>query len=42
MTDPLYRFTPPNILLDLNLNINLNPETKVHDDKYNVKYRYFI
>ena len=41
MTDPLYSSTPPapNLLLDLNLNMNLNPKTTVHDDMYNVKYR---
>ena len=41
MTDPLYSSTPapPNTLLDLNLNMNLNPETAMHDDMYNIKYR---
>ena len=40
MTDPLYRPTsaPPNSLLDLNLNMNLNPKITVHDDMYDVKY----
>ena len=43
MTDPLLRPThaPSNLLLDLNLNMNLNHETKMHDNTYNVKYRQF-
>ena len=38
--DPLFNSTPvpSNLLLDLNLNVNLNPETTVHDDINNVKY----
>ena len=41
MTDSLYSSTPAlsYLLLDLNLNMNLNPETMVHNDMYNVKYR---
>ena len=41
ITDPLHSSTlaPSNLLFDLNLNINLNPETSVHDDMHNVKYR---
>ena len=41
MTDPLFSPTPvpSNMLLDLNLNIKLYPETRVYDDKYNVKHR---
>ena len=41
MTDPVSRFipAPPNSLLDLSLNIHSNPETTVHDDMYNAKYR---
>ena len=39
-TDPFpHLITAPNVLLDSNLNMNLNPETTVHDDMYNVKYR---
>ena len=40
MTDQLYNSTPvpSNLLLDLNLKMNFNPETMVHDDMYNVKY----
>ena len=42
MTDPLFNSTsaPPNTLLDLNLNMNLNPENMVQDVIYNVKYRH--
>ena len=41
MTDPLYSLTLalPNLLLDLNLNMNLNPETTMHGDMYTAKYR---
>ena len=41
MTDPLSCSTPapPNPLLDLNLDMNLNPESTVHEDIKNVKYR---
>ena len=40
MSDPLFSSTPApsNFLSDLHLNINLNPETMVHGDTYNVKY----
>ena len=40
MTDPLYNYTPvpTNLLLDLNLNMYLNPKTMVHGDMYYVKY----
>ena len=41
MRDPLHSSTPAasNPLLDLNLKMNINPESTVHDDMYNVKYR---
>ena len=41
MTDLLSSSTlaPSNSHLDLNLNMNLNPATTVHDDIYNVKYK---
>ena len=43
VTDSLPNSTslPSNPLLDLNLNMNLNPETTVHDNMYNVKYPNF-
>ena len=41
MTDPLSSTTPvpSNSLVDLNINMNLSPETTLHDDIYNVKHR---
>ena len=41
MTTPLYSSTPApsNPLLDLNLNMNVNPETMVPDNMFNLKYR---
>ena len=41
MTDPLSSSMPEplNSLSDLNLDMNLNPETIVCNDMYNVKYR---
>ena len=41
MTDLLSNPTPAmsKLLLELNLNMNLNPETTVHDERYNVKSR---
>ena len=41
MTDPLSSSTPvpPNLLLDLSLNMNLNPKTTVDDNICNIKYR---
>ena len=44
MADPLYTSTPApiNPLLDLNLNMDLNPEAMVHDNIYNVKYRQLL
>ena len=40
LTDPLpiCKPAPPNFRLDLNLNMNLNPEIPAHGDMYNVKY----
>ena len=40
MTDPLHSSSPAplNSLLDLNLNINMNLKTPLHDVAYNVKY----
>ena len=41
ITDPLFSSTPAplNPLLDLNLNMKLNPKTTVHDDIYKIKSR---
>ena len=41
MIDPLFSSTPApsNLLLAINLNMNFNPETTMHDDAHNVKKR---
>ena len=43
-TDPIHTFkpVPSNLLLDLNLNMNLYPETMAHDNMSNVKYKQIL